>query len=73
MQIMALFSLPVHEMLKVSYCNNILSVMLHQQMPCKHSTDNILHPISIKSWQGSKLGHVRSKTRLQGQIEGKSC
>ena len=29
--------------------------------------------ISISSWPSSKLDHMRSKTRYQGQIEGKSC
>ena len=29
--------------------------------------------IFMKSWQGSKLGHVGSKTRSLGQILGKPC
>ena len=58
------------------------SVGHQHQLPCEHSTDNIWHPIimnvirtfiSIKSFPSLKLDHVRSKTKSQGEIEGKSC
>ena len=64
--VMHLFSSPEHVVLKVSYCDRLLSVVRRPSstFACYYSRGNILHPIFMKVYQNiispSTLGQFRN-------------